>query len=140
LEEATAKVNYDTNVIDITTWRMIDQGVQQTNAAMVQNGNLQLAHREQLTILQPVYNTLSSAITNLMSALAQNPVPTGMSFTNVVPSGNLCAFPDRWNWITDSSGGIWPNWVAANLTTQSNWVNILLKTRANNYAVFPPVY
>jgi hypothetical protein len=133
----------ETNALDsptITAWREIDDGIQNNIASEIQNGNLQLAHREQLTILQPNYDTLNAiggVITNVMSILAKNPVPTGSSFTNVVPSGNLCAFPDRWNWITNSAGGIWPNWVATDPTTQSGWVDIPLTTRATNYTLLP---
>jgi signal transduction histidine kinase len=28
----------------------------------------------------------------------------GTDFSTVVPGGNLCTFPDRWNWITNSAG------------------------------------
>jgi hypothetical protein len=131
---------FDTNVVDINTWRSIDQGVQQNNPGAVQAGNLLLAHREQLQVLQPDYNTLNgmgAIITNFMKILAQNPVPTGTNFLTIAPGGNLCAFPDRWNWITNNAGGIWPSWVAASPTTQSGWVNIPLTTRAANYAILP---
>jgi hypothetical protein len=133
----------ETNALDsptITAWREIDDGIQNNIASEIQNGNLQLAHREQLTILQPNYDTLNAiggVITNVMSILAKNPVPTGSSFTNVVPGGNLCAFSDRWNWITNSAGGIWPNWVAVSPMTQSGWVNIPLKSRAESYTLLP---
>ena len=133
----------ETNALDsatIAAWREIDDGISNNIASEIQNGNLQLAHREQLTILQPNYDTLNgmgSVITNVMSILAQNPVPTGTNFLTVVPSGNLSTFVDRWNWITNSAGGIWPNWVAAPPTTQSGWVNIPLKTRAANYTFLP---
>jgi hypothetical protein len=124
----------------INAWREIDDGIQNNIASEIQDGNLQLAHREQFTILQPDYdilNGMGSIITNSMKILAQNPVPTGTNFLTVVPGGNLCAFPDRWNWITNSTGGIWPSWVATDPTTQSGWVNIPLKTRAANYTALP---
>ncbi len=142
LDALETAYGFDTNVVDINTWQMIDQGVQQNNAGVVQSGNLLLAHREQLQVLQPDYNTLNGVggITNVISILIKNPVPTGTSFLTVVPSGNLCAFPDRWNWITNNAGGIWPSWVAAPSSTRSGWVNIPLTTRADGYAVFPPVY
>jgi len=136
----------ETNALDLPTinaWREIDDGISNNIASEIQNGNLQLAHREQLTILQPNYNTLigmGSIITNLMSVLAKNPAPTGTNFSTVVPGGNICAFSDRWNWITNSAGGIWPAWTAASTTTQSGWVNIPLTNRADGYAAFPPVY
>jgi hypothetical protein len=136
----------ETNALDaptIAAWREIDDGISNNISSEIQDGNLQLAHREQLTILQPDYNTLISmggTITNLMSVRAKNPVPTGMSFTNVVPGGNICVFADRWNWITNSAGGIWPSWVAASPTTQSNWVTIPLTNRAVSYAVNPSIY
>ena len=129
----------ETNALDLPTinaWREIDDGISKNIASEIQDGNLQLAHREQFTILQPIYNTLNGAVTNLMSALAQNPVPTGTNFMTVVPSGSLSVFADRWNWITNSAGGIWPAWVAASPTTQSGWVNIQLTTRAANYALY----
>jgi hypothetical protein len=132
----------ETNALDLPTinaWREIDDGVQNDNLIEIQNGNLQLAHREQLTILQPDYDILNGmgGITNVMSILAQNPVPTGTNFITVVPGGNLCAFSDRWNWITNSAGGIWPSWTATDSTTQSEWVNTPLKTRAANYTTLP---
>jgi hypothetical protein len=132
----------ETNALDLPTinaWREIDDGIQNDDDGEIHDGNLQLAHREQFTILQPDYDILNGmgGITNVISILAQNPVPTGTNFTAVVPGGNLCVFNDRWNWITNSAGGIWPNWVATDPTTQSGWVNIPLKTRAANYTLLP---
>lgn len=127
------------NVIDIATWRSIDQGVQQNNANLVQDGNLLLARREQQIVLQPDYEILKTmtGTASLMSILASSPVPAGMSFSDVVPGGNLCVFANRWNWITNSAGGIWPSWVAASPTTRSGWVGIPLTTRAAAYSILP---
>ena len=35
----------------------------------------------------------------MMSSLAQSPVPGGRPFGQVVPNGDITAFPDRWRWI-----------------------------------------
>jgi hypothetical protein len=141
LEEVYAVEPSALDLNTINAWQEIDQGIQQNNASMVQAGNLQLAHREQLTVLQSDYDILNgmNGISTYMSVLAQNPVPGASAFSTVVPGGNLCVFNDRWNWITNNSGGIWPSWVATPQTTQSAWVNILLTTRAANYALFPPI-
>jgi hypothetical protein len=81
----------------------------------------------------------TNGFVTFMYIRAKNPVLTGQAFSTVVPGGNLCVFDDRWNWITSSSGGIWPSWVAASPTDRSTWVQIPLTTRAANYALTLPV-
>jgi hypothetical protein len=133
----------DTNVVDINTWRLIDQGVQKNNSSTVQAGNLLLANREQSQVLQSDYNTLNGmggGISIYMSVLAKNPVPTGTNFSTLFPSGNLCVFNNRWSWITNNAGGIWPSWVAATSSTRSGWVNVPLINRAASYALVSPVF
>jgi hypothetical protein len=133
----------ETNALDstnITAWREIDDGIKNANVSEIQAGNQLLAYHEQFTILQPDYNTLSSmtGVPILLSALAQNPVPTGTAFTNTVPNGNICVFDDRWKWVTNNIG-IWPPWIGASSTIQSGWVNVPLLTRATNYVTDPPL-
>ncbi|MGH7990239.1 MAG: hypothetical protein ACREDS_08650, partial [Limisphaerales bacterium] len=125
---------------NIVAWREIDDGISNNIPSEIQAGNALLAYHEQLTILQPDYDTLSSmtGVSILLSALAQNPVPTGIAFTNSVPGGNICVFNDRWKWVTNSVG-IWPPWINASPTTQSQWVDIPLLTRATNYVTNPPL-
>jgi hypothetical protein len=134
----------ETNALDLPTinaWREIDDGISNNVPSEIQDGNLQLAHREQLTVLQGNYDTLNamSGFRTIMSIQAKNPVLTGTNFSTVVPGGNICVFADRWNWITNSTGGIWPSWTAASQSDRSTWVNIPLTTRAVNYAQNLPV-
>ena len=84
--------------------------------------------------------TLSPLVTWVMSQFAENPVPNGPDFMTMESSGNISVFNDRWDWITHPTTGMWWLWLGASSSTQLNWVQIPLVTRATSYALFTPVY
>lgn len=86
--------------VPIGAWRNIASG----NAARVRAGNRALLRREQEEVLRDDYRYIRDipdfdAIPAMMSGLAQSPVPGGRPFRQVVPGGDITAFPDRWRWI-----------------------------------------
>jgi hypothetical protein len=150
----SAHTNLDLNAI--TAWQNIDQGIQQTNQALVLSGNEALLHREQQQVLAFGYATLSSmtGITTLMSILADCPIWDydpghvdynepfdGRDFLSVVGIGhNIANFDDRWTWITTPTYGIWDTWVNMYSSDQTNQVSVPLTTRAATYANLPLLY
>ena len=77
--------------------------------------------------------------TEMMSALAKNRVPGGMTFWQTVDSfaPNISNFPDRWEWITKPAIGRWLLWVGTRQGIQLMWVVSPLKLRAAEYNYFP---
>ena len=69
--------------------------------------------------------------------MAENPVPGGPKFSIVVPDGNLADFGDRWNWVTNETNGMWKLSTDADKPTRKGWVEIPLRTRADDYNRVP---
>jgi hypothetical protein len=132
----------DPSVLDIGTWRIIDQGIKQNNITNIQAGNQLILQREQQQTLTPGYGSLSSlfpGLTSLMSIMAQNPVTGGPSFSSLEPSGNIANFSDRWDWITrpytsTANSGMLPLWLRESSTAQKQDVNQDLMSRALPYS------
>jgi len=135
------------SIVDIDSWQEIDQGIQQNNTSMIQQGNELLLQREQEQVLADGYAQLNAMplVTAGMSFFAKNPISGGPTFVSMEPFGNIANYPDRWDWISHpyvsaSNTGMWPLWVGTSLGTQLGWVEIPLKTRAVGYTTFTPVY
>jgi hypothetical protein len=123
-------------------WGEIDQGIPTGNTASIQDGNEKLLQREQQQVLANGYSQLtamSNSVTWAMSEFAKNPVPSGPDFITLEPGGNIANYPDRWNWITNSSNGMWPLWTSTPVNTQLQWVKVPLTTYATNYAIILPL-
>jgi hypothetical protein len=133
----------DPNSLDIGSWRLVDQSIQQNSAASIQAGNQLLLQREQQKILALGYSSLSSLFpgtTSLMSILAKNPVLGGPSFSSLEPSGNIANFSDRWDWITRPysntvNTGMLPLWLHEPASARLQEVGQLLRTRALQYSI-----
>jgi hypothetical protein len=137
IQTAYAYGNSDLDQPATNAWGEIDQGIQESDSGLVQDGNQKLLQREQQQILASGYLLLSDlpGATTLMTKLAKNPVPNGPDFLTVVPSGNIADYDNRWTWITDSGDGMWPLWVGTDATTQKAWVITSLKNRAVGYSL-----
>jgi hypothetical protein len=136
----------DNTVLDppaTNAWGEIDQGIQQNIITNIQTGNKLLLQREQQQVLADGYaklNALNPMVTWGMSQFAENPVPGGPDFITMEPGGNIGDFNARWDWINHPTTGMWWLWLGTPLNTQSSWVQILLTTRAADYALFPSIY
>jgi hypothetical protein len=130
--------------VGIGDWVDLDQGIRFNNLAKIQAANRGLLRREQEFIVQPVYNSiqaneapLGSFYDDIMSVLAENPIPTGPDFSVAVPSGNLAALNDRWKWIDTDTRSMTAIWFSFNTGFQLFEVSIPLRIRAVPYALFP---
>ena len=101
-------------------------------------GNKQLLRREQQDTLAGGFSTLSSENWGgLFSFKAENPIPTGPDFSEVEPDGDITAFDDRWNWVSEASNSSLNLWNAASDGTKSLWVGNPLKDEASRHALLP---
>ena len=129
--------NQSPTALDFVAWVDIDDGISEQDSEKISEGNIKLLRREQQTILAQTYlnlNSLGSGVVSwLFSLFSENPVPDGPSFWSVVPAGNIAAFDDRWTWITDPTQGMWKLWMDASVNTRKTWVQIPLRTRADDY-------
>jgi hypothetical protein len=125
--------------VDIAPWRIIDQGIRESDPMLIRIGNLQLLQREQRDILKPGYKELRSlpGAAQLMSTLAKNPVPQGPDFQSVVSDGNLADYWERWQWITQPNQGMWTLWLAMPQSNQLQNVSIFLRARAADFSIVP---
>jgi len=131
----------DNQQLNYAAWQQIDNGVEENNATKISNGNIELLRREQRDILSQTYIDLDSSVSILgfpvvswvFSILAENPVPGGPDFSTFSELRLLSNFNERWDWITRSSDGMWPLWTAASINTRKGWVEIPLRTRADDY-------
>ncbi len=73
----------------------------------------------------------------LFSILAENPVPGGPDFSSWYELRLISNFNERWDWITRNGDGMWPLWTAASTNTRKGWVEIPLRTRADDYNLVP---
>jgi len=131
----------DQDVLEFAAWEKIDDGVVNDDQQKVLNGNQDLLFREQNRILADTYIDLDDlgfgTVDWLFSILAENPVPGGPDFDTVVPGGSISDFADRWNWITNSTQGMWKLWTETSKTQRKTWVEIDLRTRADDYKLTP---
>jgi hypothetical protein len=141
LNEAAVAAGYNSDVVNMSPWIKIDQGIQANNPDLIQDGSKDLLQREQQQVLANGYSILSAIpnVTTIMSVFAKNPVPTGPDFWTLEPNGNIANFNDRWDWITHAGNGMWPLWIATQTSTQLQWVEIPLIVNAMNYALISPV-
>ncbi len=154
LEEINA-VTHDITILDIAPWREIDKGIQQSNSALILQGNQDLLKREQQQILPPGYAILSSFDTTVMSDFASCPVwdprtsepYAGRDFDYVMQfvlfdtnPFNIANTTDRWAWVTAPTVGIWDTWLNLSTTDKTNEVSTPLNTRAITYSIFPSSY
>lgn len=104
---------------NLNAWRDIGSG----NENRIWRGNEALLKREQFDILDRHYTEMSSrplsgrVLRNVMSYLANSPIPGGRSFYDAVPNGDIMNFPDRWQWVTSEVIGVYrnlsPEWCTA---------------------------
>ncbi|NBB79542.1 MAG: hypothetical protein GVY36_08875 [Verrucomicrobia bacterium] len=144
----------DPDDIDIETWNAFD-AAQESDYSLVQDANRLLLLREQSEIVVPGWSTIAgldlvkgvsanyTSAGEVFSRMAENPIPGGNDFRDVVPGGDITDFVDRWEWIDDSSQGMWKLWTDFSIVQQRSYVEIQLKTRAEDYAksviIFLPV-
>jgi hypothetical protein len=133
--------NQAPGALNFTAWQDIDDGYFEDDPDKIHDGNVELLRREQQEILALTYQNLDNlglgTVSWLFSIMAENPVPGGPDFTTVVPGGNLSNFTDRWTWITDDVNGMWKKWTGTDKPTRKGWVEILLRTRADDYNRVP---
>lgn len=120
--------NYDQNLPAKNkykdAWSNIDSG-------NLINGNLALLENEQASIIQPIYDSLTSQSNN---ALFQNPSafvnqihPYHLDFLISKPIGAILNFEDRWDWIINGKGqgdGMWQKWNSIPATERTRLVNL----------------
>lgn len=140
--EALRYVNdINDQLLDYSGWLEINEGIFESNAELISSGNIKLLRREQEDILARTYDDLDAlafgTVSWLFTIMAENPVPSGLSFSTVVPSGSLTNFADRWSWVMDENDGMWKLWTDANKPTRKGWVEIPLRTRADEYNRVP---
>jgi hypothetical protein len=127
--------------LNFPSWEEIEEGILENNEVIISSGNVKLLQREQQQILEQTYLNLDNlgfgAVSWLFSIMAENPVPGGPKFSIVVPDGNLADFGDRWNWVTNETNGMWKLWTDADKPTRKGWVEIPLRTRADDYNRVP---
>ena len=131
--------------INIAPWRLIDEGIENNDLTRIVAGNLALLRREQEIIAQPRWDELAglpagtgAVVSFLFSILAENPIPNGPDFADVVPGGNITVFDDRWAWVSDSpdpSLAMWTIWTVTPEPVKEQWVLIDLATRAEDYSL-----
>lgn len=89
-------------------WSRIDKGIRDSNEKLVHEGNAQLLRREQEVVLKRGYRELSKRnLGVLMGTIAENPIPGGQHFNDIVKGGDLANFEDRWKWIEKDMIGRW---------------------------------
>ena len=131
--------------INIAPWRLIDEGIENNDLTRIVAGNLALLRREQEIIAQPRWDELAglpagtgAVVSFLFSILAENPIPNGPDFADVVPGGNITVFDDRWAWVSDSpdpSLAMWTIWTVTPEPVKEQWVLIDLAIRAEDYSL-----
>jgi hypothetical protein len=120
-----------------TAWQKIDEGND------VAGGNQDLLEREQSIILEQTYIDLDDLadgkVSWLFSVLAENPVPLGPDFQDVVPNGNIAIFDDRWQWITNAGNGMWPLWMGKSEAQRLQFANRVLTSYADIFNLVAPL-
>lgn len=89
------------NGMDNATWKAWQQ-INSGDPAQVAKGNEALLHREQFTVVQPLYDQLhqrpdGGLFSLFVSHVTKSPIPGGKPFSDF--PGDVTNFNDRWNWI-----------------------------------------
>jgi len=148
LEHTAEKVNFNEDIIDIQIWRRF-KAAEDSDYSLTVTANRDLLFREQSSIVVPGWNAIANLslvrgssssfipAKEIFSTLAENPIPGGDDFRDVVPGGDITDFNDRWAWIDDSSQGMWKLWTDFSIIQQRSYVEKPLTTRAADYAWLP---
>jgi hypothetical protein len=146
LEYSAETVNFNEAVIDIQIWRRF-KIADETDYTLMLAANRDLLLREQGQIVVPGWTTIANlnlvggsssgflSAKVVFSRLAENPIPGGEDFREVVPDGYITDFTDRWAWIDDSNKGIWTLWTNFGIVQQRGYVEIPLVTRAKDFSL-----
>jgi len=146
LEYSAETVNFNEAVIDIQIWRRF-KIADETDYTLMLAANRDLLLREQGQIVVPGWTTIANlnlvggsssgflSAKVVFSGLAENPIPGGEDFREVVPDGYITDFTDRWAWIDDSNKGIWTLWTNFGIVQQRGYVEIPLVTRAKDFSL-----
>jgi hypothetical protein len=93
----------------LEAWKLIDSG----DPDKVRKGNEMLLEREQRIVLARGYAVLQTLtkfmipVAGKMGDMAVNPIPGGKSFRELMPTGDITSFKDRWKWISTEMLAIW---------------------------------
>lgn len=148
LEHTYLDAGSDDSVVEIDVWRAF-RAAEESDYSLIQAANRDLLLREQSEIVVPGWNTIANLslvrgssssfmpAKEVFSILAENPIPGGNDFRDVVPGGDITDFDDRWTWIDDSSQGMWKLWTDFSIVQQRGYVETSLTTRAADYAWLP---
>ena len=121
------------------------KGEYSASATLVQSANFDLTNREQQYIVQGAWTDFKThgvtGIRFLLNILANSPLEGVVSdadpFGFVVGlTKDITDFTDRWEWIDDSTHGIWHDWIGLSISTRTGLVTIPLKTRAEHFSWF----
>jgi hypothetical protein len=128
-------------------WKLIDEGAREGNANKILAGSLEIARYEQNVVIVDTYVQLdligNGLLVNAMSVLAENPVPGGDHFRDVVGLGSqLSDTEKRWNWVTaglpgfphPGNNGILKTWVDLGAAIQADRVNENLRISARRFS------
>src|SRR5207253_1700659 len=139
--ETIAAIPANQDQLDIDAWRKIDQGIQDNDADLIQEGNIQIARWEQNVVLAQGYVDLGNlpGITPLMSVFAQNPIFGGPDFFSLEPFGDIADFIDRWDWVSRSYSsisdtGVIPLWFHETAASRMNDVQMPMLYRAQLFS------
>lgn len=128
-------------------WKLIDEGDREDDADKILAGSLEIARYEQNVVIVETYNQLEAIgnglLVNAMSYLAENPVPGGDHYRDVVGLGSLLSNTEkRWNWVTaglpgfphPGSNGVLNAWVDLGPGVQAERVNEDLRINARRFS------
>lgn len=74
----------------------------------------------------------------MFSRFAENPIPGGPNFQDVVPNGNITDYVDRWKWVkTDPTQAMFDLWNAKTQAQQLQLSSKPIREHAADYAWLP---
>jgi hypothetical protein len=125
-------------------WQLIEAGIREGDASLVEDGAFFLTFREQREVVVPGFTALReigedfdqlgvNPVTFAFSILAENAVPGGKSFSVLVPSGDVTDTEDRWRWVVDTDQGILDAWNDLSITNRRSEVGATLYGRAEQF-------
>lgn len=143
--------------VQMVDWISINKGFWQDSLFKSSIGARELLRREQRFIIDAVYSEIIALeLDEIISVLAKNPIPNlpplGKPFAEVVQTGNLAVFNDRWKWI---KADMYPGWTGIDessldlgveissglggysVSDRLTYSQIDLSSRAGNYSTFP---
>jgi hypothetical protein len=148
LEYAAEEVNFDEDVIDIQIWRRF-RAAAEADYSLIEDANRDLLFREQSKIVVPGWNTIAgldlvkgvsanyTSAGQVFSRMAENPIPGGDDFRDVVPGGDITDFDERWAWNDESSQGIWKLRTHISIVQQRAYVYTSQTTPPADFAKLP---